>query len=114
MRIKNIHLFLLVAFIGITFFSYYALENRKITKKFYCKPFSGKIVKIETNIKGYKNVTLTNGDCVYLGDYFNKTYYNLEIGDSIFKDSGSFIIKFYIDDILVYETPDRKHNFKCK
>lgn len=77
-------------------------HNSKIDDDFKSQTFYGRIVEIRKMDRGFLNLSLKNGEDLYLGTWFNYNNFQLMVLDSIAKDSGTMKIEVYRDSKLVY------------
>ena len=88
--------------ITIFFITYLTTPRVSTYNNFCCKSIKGIIVKIDEDIKKYKEIELNNEEKHYLGLYLGKKLATvIQIGDSIYKDKNSMKIIFYRNNEII-------------
>jgi len=96
---------------------YYIMSHDNSVKcNFNCEYYQGKILKISTDIKGYKSIVVENDTTRYLGIYLGKDGANqIQTGDSVHKTKGSMKLEFFRNNEYLYNSYNKyySNNLSC-
>lgn len=117
MNKKEIIIIIVITILLVLLTMLFKIYNESVDNNFCCKSIKGRIVKIDEDIKKYKEIELNNKEKHYLGFYLGKDLASeIQIGDSIFKDKNSMkIILYRNNEILGYDSNTySSKNLKCE